>query len=122
MRGKRGSTKPLELLVEPLFLAAQFRYKPSPFDAAVKRNRYVVGFCRWVAYPVNAPNIALGNRWLPQTACAGLGQALTSETIAECIRSGGVGETESNKELLALVPASAAADRNAVLTVESVKL
>jgi hypothetical protein len=40
--------------------------------------------------------IALGNRWLPQTTCAGLGQALTSEAIAECIRSGGVREAESN--------------------------
>jgi hypothetical protein len=51
-----------------------------------------------------------------------LGQALTSETIAECIRSGGVWEAESNKKLLALVSASTAANRDALLTVESIKL
>jgi hypothetical protein len=51
-----------------------------------------------------------------------VGQALTTETIAECIRSGGVWETESNMELLDLVSIPAAADWDAAFTVKRVKL
>jgi hypothetical protein len=47
-----------------------------------------------------------------------VGQALAAEAIAECIRSGGVGEAESNIELLGLVPTPAAADWDASVTVE----
>jgi hypothetical protein len=50
-----------------------------------------------------------------------VGQALATEAIAECIRSGGVGEAESNIELLGLVPTPAAADGDAPFTVEGVK-
>jgi hypothetical protein len=39
-----------------------------------------------------------------------MGQALTTEAIAECIRSGGVWETESNMELLDLVSIPVATD------------
>jgi hypothetical protein len=47
-----------------------------------------------------------------------VGQALATEAIAECIRSGGVWETESNMELLDLVSIPAAADWNPSVTVE----
>jgi hypothetical protein len=48
--------------------------------------------------------------------------AQAAEAIAECIRSRGVGEAESSIKFLSLVPASTAADRDALLAVESVKL
>jgi hypothetical protein len=51
-----------------------------------------------------------------------MGQALATEAIAECIRSGDVWETESNIELLDLVSAPAASDRDALVTVERVNL
>src|SRR5215472_13763101 len=51
-----------------------------------------------------------------------VGQALATEAIAECIRSGGVGEAESNIELLGLVPTPAAADWDASVTVERINL
>jgi hypothetical protein len=47
-----------------------------------------------------------------------VGQALTTEAIAECIRSGGVGEAESNIEWLGPVSTPAAADWDASFTVE----
>jgi len=50
-----------------------------------------------------------------------VGQALTTEAIAECVRSGGVREAESNI-VLGLVSTPAAADRNASFPVERVKL
>ena len=50
-----------------------------------------------------------------------VGQALATEAIAECIRSGSVGEAESNIGLLCLVPTPAAADWDAPFTVEGVK-
>jgi hypothetical protein len=49
-----------------------------------------------------------------------VGQALATEAIAECIRSGGVWEAESNIDLLGLVSIQAAADRNASITVERI--
>ena len=51
-----------------------------------------------------------------------VGQALTTEAIAESIRSGGVWETESNMELLDLVSIPAAADWDASFTVERINL
>jgi hypothetical protein len=51
-----------------------------------------------------------------------VGQALATEAIAECVRSGGVREAESNIELLGLVSTPAAADWNASFPVERVKL
>jgi hypothetical protein len=51
-----------------------------------------------------------------------VGQALTTEAIAECIRTGGVWETESNIELLDLVSISAAADWDAPFTVKRINL
>jgi hypothetical protein len=51
-----------------------------------------------------------------------VGQALTTEAFAECIRSGGVWETESNMELLDLVSTPAAADWDASCTVERINL
>src|SRR6516162_5959216 len=51
-----------------------------------------------------------------------VGQALATEAIAECIRSGSVGEAESNIGLLCLVPTPATADWDAPFTVEGVKL
>src|SRR5919204_6419930 len=51
-----------------------------------------------------------------------VGQALTTEAIAECIRSGGVRETESHMELLDLVSIPAAADWDASFTVERINL
>jgi len=51
-----------------------------------------------------------------------MGQALAPEAIAECIRSGGVRETESNMELLDLVSIPAAADWDASVTVERINL
>jgi hypothetical protein len=52
----------------------------------------------------------------------GFGQALATEAIAECIRSGGVGEAESNIGLLCLVPTPAAADWDAPFTMERINL
>jgi hypothetical protein len=49
-----------------------------------------------------------------------VGQALAPEAIAECIRSGGVWEAESNKELVELVSTPTAADWDASFTVESI--
>jgi len=51
-----------------------------------------------------------------------VGQALATESIAECIRSGGVGETKSNIELLDLVSAPAAAHWDASFTMERINL
>jgi hypothetical protein len=51
-----------------------------------------------------------------------VGQAFATETIAESIRSGGVWEAETNVESLGLVPAPAAADRDASVTVERINL
>jgi hypothetical protein len=51
-----------------------------------------------------------------------VGQALTTEAIAECIRSGGVWETESNIDLLDLASTPAATDWDASFTVERIKL
>jgi hypothetical protein len=51
-----------------------------------------------------------------------VGQALTTEAFAECIRSGGVWETESNMELLDLVSIPATADWDMSLTMERINL
>src|SRR6516164_2263458 len=51
-----------------------------------------------------------------------VGQALATEAIAECVRSGGVGEAKSNIELLGLVPTPAAANWDASVTVERINL
>jgi hypothetical protein len=51
-----------------------------------------------------------------------VGQALATEAIAECIRSGGVWEAESNIDLLDLVSTPAAADWDASLTVKCIDL
>jgi hypothetical protein len=51
-----------------------------------------------------------------------VGQALATEAIAECIRSGGVWEAESNIDLLDLVPTPAAADWDASFTVKRINL
>src|SRR5215813_1730927 len=51
-----------------------------------------------------------------------VGQALATETIAECIRGGGICEAESNIELLGLVSTPTAADRDASFLVERIKL
>jgi hypothetical protein len=51
-----------------------------------------------------------------------VGQALATQAIAECIRSGGVWETESNMELLDVVPTPVAADWDASFTVERINL
>ena len=51
-----------------------------------------------------------------------VGQALTTEAIAECIRSGGVWEAESNLECLDLVSTPAASDWDASVTVERINL
>jgi hypothetical protein len=51
-----------------------------------------------------------------------VGQALATEAIAECIRSGSVWEAESNIEWLDLVSASAAADWDASFTMERINL
>jgi hypothetical protein len=51
-----------------------------------------------------------------------VGQALATEAIAECIRNGGVWETESNIELFDLVSTPAAADWDASFTVERINL
>jgi hypothetical protein len=45
-----------------------------------------------------------------------------TEAIAECIRSGRVGEAKSNIKLLCLVPTPAAADWDASVTVERINL
>src|SRR5215472_2696743 len=47
-----------------------------------------------------------------------VGQALATEAIAECIRSGSVGEAESNMGLLCLVPTPAAADWDAPVSID----
>jgi hypothetical protein len=49
-------------------------------------------------------------------------QTLATEAIAECIRSGGVWETESNMEMLDLVSIPAAAHWDASVTVERINL
>jgi hypothetical protein len=51
-----------------------------------------------------------------------VGQALATETIAECIRSGGIWEAESNIEWFDLVSTPAAADRDASFTMERINL
>jgi hypothetical protein len=51
-----------------------------------------------------------------------VGQALATEAIAKCIRSGSVGEAESNIGLLGLVPTPAATDWDASVTVERINL
>jgi hypothetical protein len=51
-----------------------------------------------------------------------VGQALATEPMAECIRSGGVWEAESNIDLLDLVSIPAAADWDASLTVKRINL
>src|SRR5262245_51196943 len=51
-----------------------------------------------------------------------IGQALAPEAIAECVRSGGVGEAKSNIELLGLVPTPAPANWDASVTVERINL
>jgi hypothetical protein len=50
-----------------------------------------------------------------------VGQALATEAIAECIRSGG-GEAESNMELLDVVSIPAASDWDASFTVKCINL
>jgi hypothetical protein len=50
-----------------------------------------------------------------------VGQALATEAIAECIRSGGVWEAQSNIELVGFVPAPTATDWDAPFTVERIK-
>jgi hypothetical protein len=54
--------------------------------------------------------------------CSRVGQALTTEAIAECIRSGGVWEAESNIDLLALVSIPAASDWDPSVTMERINL
>jgi hypothetical protein len=51
-----------------------------------------------------------------------VGQALATEAIAECIRSGDVWEAESNTEWPDLVSTPAAADWDALFTVERINL
>jgi hypothetical protein len=51
-----------------------------------------------------------------------VGQALATEAIAECIRSEGLWEAESNIKLLGLVSTPAAADWDASFTVECINL
>jgi hypothetical protein len=51
-----------------------------------------------------------------------VGEAFTTEAIAECIRNGGVWEAESNIDLLALVPIPATSDWDASFTVERINL
>jgi hypothetical protein len=51
-----------------------------------------------------------------------IGQALATEAIAECIRSGSLSEAESNIKLLGLVSTPPAADRDASVTVERINL
>jgi len=51
-----------------------------------------------------------------------VGQALATEAIAECIRSGGVWEAESNIEWLDLVSASSATNWDASFTMERINL
>ena len=51
-----------------------------------------------------------------------VGQAHAPEAIAECIRSGGVWEAESNIDLLDLVPIPPAADWDTSFTVKCIDL
>jgi hypothetical protein len=51
-----------------------------------------------------------------------VGQALTTEAIAECIRSSSVWKAESNMELLDLVSIPAASDWDVSVTVERINL
>jgi hypothetical protein len=51
-----------------------------------------------------------------------MGQALATEAIAECIRSGGLWEAESNIKLPGLVSTPAAADWDASVAVERIDL
>jgi hypothetical protein len=66
-----------------------------------------------------ASRVASGTRSALRLGCS-TRQALATETVAECIRGGGVGETESNIQLLGLA-APSAAERDALFTVERVK-
>src|SRR5262249_23247420 len=58
----------------------------------------------------------------PRLGLRCVGQALATEAIAECIRSGSVGEAESNIGLLCLVPAPATSHWDASVTVERINL
>src|SRR5262249_26559359 len=59
--------------------------------------------------------VGLGMSWC-------MGQGVATEVIAECIRSGGIWEAESNIEWLGVVSTPAAADRNASFTMERINL
>jgi hypothetical protein len=68
-----------------------------------------------------ASRVASGTRSTPRLGILRcIRQALATEAVAECICCCGVGKAESNIDLLAFVPAPAAADRDASLTVERV--
>ena len=69
-----------------------------------------------------APNLLRRSRGLRPGIIRCVGQALAPEAIAECIRSGGVWEAESNIDLLDLLPTPAAADWDAVVTMERINL
>src|SRR5262249_14841098 len=58
----------------------------------------------------------------PRLGLRCVGQALATEAIAECARSGSVGEAESNIELLDFVATPAAPDWDALFTVERIDL
>src|SRR5262249_30494839 len=58
----------------------------------------------------------------PRLGLRCVGQALATEAIAECARSGSVGEAESNIELLDFVSTPAAPDWDALFTVERINL
>jgi putative transposase len=64
---------------------------------------------------LEAENARLGLLWC-------VGHAHTTEAIPECIRGGGIREAESNMRLLGIVSATAAANRDAPLAVERVKV
>ena len=51
-----------------------------------------------------------------------IGQARAAEALLKGISRDGIGEAEADGELLRLMPAAATANRNAVLTVEGIKL
>jgi hypothetical protein len=87
-------------------------------------------FCHWTLGLIHrrqlfanaamaASRVASGTRSALRLGCS-TRQALATETVAECIRGGGVGETESNIQLLGLA-APSAAERDALFTVERVK-
>jgi hypothetical protein len=54
--------------------------------------------------------------------CSCVGQALATEAIAECIRSGGIWKAESNIDLLDLLSITATSDWDASVTVERINL